>query len=92
MGGRSNHIQCIDLRLEEGKKGEGDGSGIQFTWSGKGQEFFFSILARDWDGTRFSSVGVGWDRSENPLSCHPLVYILLGPPDEVVHCGFQNGL
>ncbi|MED6291428.1 hypothetical protein CHARACLAT_023455 [Characodon lateralis] len=44
-------------------------------WDGTG--FFSFMLASDWDGTRHFSVGAGWGRRENPLPCHPLVYMFL---------------
>ncbi len=33
---------------------------------------FPPVFSWDWDGTRFFSVGVGRERFENPLPCHPL--------------------
>ena len=77
---KSNSVYCL---IEEEKKWERDGRGSHFTRSGTGQESFLT-LARDWDGTRFFSVGVGWDRSENPLPCQPLVCGSLRQP---VACG-----
>ncbi len=34
---------------------------------------FPPVFSWDWDGTRFFSVGVGRERFENPLPCHPLI-------------------
>ena len=81
MGRRSNQIQCIAYRLEEGKKWEWYGSGSHSEWeldgnssyftsSGMGQDFFFFFFYSGWD--KFFSVGMGWDRSENPVLSHPL--------------------
>ncbi len=41
---------------------------ICFRGSGTGRDLF----SWHWDGTRFVFVGLGWERFENPLPCHPL--------------------
>ena len=79
---KSNSVYCL---IEEEKKWERDGRGSHFTRSGTGQESFLT-LARDWDGTRFFSVGVGQDRSANPLLCHSLV-----PPSQLTQRTWFTG-
>ncbi|MED6252973.1 hypothetical protein ATANTOWER_020221 [Ataeniobius toweri] len=69
---------------EENKNGSGTGVGLVLNGSGMGVRVnlpgvgwdkIFLMLAWDWDGTRHFSVGEGWDRRENTLLCHPLVFM-----------------
>ena len=63
--------------------GSGTGAGVSLNRSGMGvgvnlpgagwDGIVFKTLVWEWDGTRFLSMGVGRDRSENPLPCHPLL-------------------
>ncbi len=48
------------------------GNGSHSSGIGTGQDFP-PVFSWDWDGTRFFFVGVGRERFENPLLCHPLV-------------------
>ncbi len=48
------------------------GNGSHSSGSGTGRDFP-PVFSWDWDGTRFFSVGVGRERFENPLPCHPLM-------------------
>ncbi len=47
------------------------GNGSHSSGSGTGRDFP-PVFSWDWDGKRFIFVGVGWERFENSLPCHPL--------------------
>ncbi len=54
------------------------GNGSHSSGSGTGQDFP-PVFSWDWDGKRLIFVGVGRERFENSLPCHPLV---------LAHCDF----
>ncbi len=52
------------------------GNGSHSSGSGTGRDFP-SVFSWDWDGKRLIFVGVGRERFENSLPCHPLTGIPL---------------
>ncbi len=50
------------------------GNGSHSSGSGTGRDFP-PVFSWDWDGKRYIFVGVGRERFENSLLCHPLVCI-----------------
>ncbi len=74
---------CCDLcyiftvidRFRQKKKNNNTGvggNGSHSSGSGTGQDFP-PVFSWDWDGKRLIFVGVGRERFENSLPCHPLV-------------------
>ncbi len=48
------------------------GNGSHSSGSGTGRDFP-PVFSWDWDGKRYIFVGMGWERFENSLPCHPLL-------------------
>ncbi len=53
------------------------GNGSHSSGSGTGRDFP-PVFSWDWDGKRLIFVGVGRERFENSLPCHPLVCVCGG--------------
>lgn len=60
MGRRSNQIQCITPSRKKNRSSTGAGVILPGVGWDRNFLYIFFTPARDWDETRFLSVGVGW--------------------------------